>query len=307
MFKRAIVVLAGIVLTVAGLTLLSRPSSNPAAGHSVPALGKSNALEGRDTTVQGKATPLGADPTPRSSPRSSTPTPDPTFTASPTPTDPPTSDPTWKLLLSEHFNGTDLDPTVWRKYGETFEWPGHAGHGLRVARAVTVENGTAVITAKEVNNVIESGGFTVRSPYYLTYGKVEVRLRVDQDPRGVMSAVALTWPTDNNECAGGENDIWETLRQRANFHTFIHYGCHSHVWFTHAHDPTAWHTVAMEWEPDRLAIIVDGTVEGEWTDPAVIPHALHRLTFQYDARADDLGTVVTKMYIDDVKIWTFNG
>jgi beta-glucanase (GH16 family) len=308
MFKRAIVVLAGIALTVAGLTLLSRPSSNPVDGHSVAALGESNAPEGGDTTVQGKATPLGADPTPSSSPTSSNPTPtlDPAFTASPIPTGPPRSDPTWTPLLSEHFDGTDLDPTIWRTYGETSEWPGHAGHGLRVARSVTVENGTAVITAREVNNVIESGGFTVRSPYYLTYGKVEARLRVEPDPSGVMSAVALTWPTDNDQCADGENDFYETLRQRADFNSFIHPGCHSQVSFSHAHDPTAWHTVAMEWEPDRLAIIVDGSLEGEWTDPAVIAHGLHRLTFQYDARADDMGTVVTKMYIDDVKIWTLN-
>jgi len=295
--KRPLLVSA-VALTVAGMTFLAHASSDDATGQSARSLQESKASDGRDTTLEGKAATQEADPTS---------TPDPTSAASPTPTDPSTTDPTWTLLLSETFDGTDLDPTIWRKYGETSEWPGHAGHGLRVARAVTVENGTAVITAKEVSNVIESGGFTVLSPYYLTYGKVEARLRVEPDPSGTMSAVALTWPTDNDQCAGGENDFWETLRQRADFKTFIHNGCDSLVSFTHSHDPTAWHTVAMEWEPDRLAVIVDGTLEGEWTDPAVIPDGLHRLTFQYDARADDLGKVVTKMYIDDVKVWTFNG
>jgi beta-glucanase (GH16 family) len=298
--KRALVVFAVVALAVAALMFLSRASSDPAAGHNVRTLREFNPHEGRDTTSEPKTTTSAADPTPTGSPASSNPT-----TTDP-PTSEPTSEPTWKLLLSENFDGTDLDPTIWRKYGETSAWPGHAGHGLRVARAVTVENGTAVITAKQVNNVIESGGFTVRAPYYLRYGKVEARLRVEPDPSGVMSAVALTWPTDNNQCAGGENDFYETLRQRANFKTFIHNGCDSLVSFTHAHNPTKWHTVAMEWAPDRLMIIVDGTPEGEWTDPAVIPRALHRLTFQYDARADDLGRVVTKMYIDDVKVWTFH-
>jgi hypothetical protein len=64
----------------------------------------------------------------------------------------------WTLRLSDDFNiGTDLNSTVWKKYGEDSDWPGHAGNGLRVARAVSVQNGAAVITAKEVNNVIESG------------------------------------------------------------------------------------------------------------------------------------------------------
>jgi PKD repeat protein len=218
--------------------------------------------------------------------------------------------PKWTLLLDEHFDGTDLDPAIWRKYAEGVPacWSGNGGHGLRCADAVTVANGEAVITAQMVNGVLHSGAFTVRSTsgLYLQYGKYEADIKTDADPVNVMSAVALTWPTDNNSCNGGENDWYETGAQRLNFKSFIHYGCGSQVYVIHAVDPTAWHHVTMEWEPNRLAIYVDGVLDKEWTDPAIIPDYLHRDTFQYDATANDLGAEVTKMHIDNVRIWKLN-
>jgi beta-glucanase (GH16 family) len=229
----------------------------------------------------------------------------PTPILTPTPTSTPPSEPSkWNLALADDFNGTDLDPLLWRKYGETWDWPGHAGHGLRVGRAVSVENGAAVITAKEVDNVIESGAFTPRS-VHTTYGRYEARVRTLPDPSGVMSGVVLTWPTSNNQPPEGELDFYETGRQRVNFKSFVHYGAtNSQIHCTHLEDPTQWHDVAMEWEPDRLEIFVDGTSRCEWTDPTVIPDWQHRVTFQYDAFADDMGSTVTRMEIDWAKMWT---
>jgi hypothetical protein len=244
---------------------------------------------------------------PTTEPTTTVPTTTEPTTTAPTTTTPPPPPPKWTLAYSDGFDGTDLDPAIWRKYGEGVPacWPGHSNNGLRCASAVTVENGAAVITAKEVNNVIQSGAFTVRdtSGLYSQYGKFEARIKVDPDPSGVMSAVALTWPTDNNSCAGGENDFYETGRQRLNWKTYIHYNCGSQVSYTHLHDPLAWHLIRFEWEPDLLAVYVDDVLEGSWTDPGVIPDWVHRLTFQYDAFATDMGATVTKMYVDDVKIW----
>src|SRR5215212_5884824 len=123
------------------------------------------------------------------------------------------SSPTWKLILDESFKGPALDRHVWRRYGAGSDWPGHDGHGLRVARAVRVQGGKAVITAREVNGMIESGGFTVRPMYYTKYGRVEARIRVDAGGSDVMSAVALTWPVSNDR-GDGELDFYETGRQR---------------------------------------------------------------------------------------------
>jgi beta-glucanase (GH16 family) len=263
-----------------------------------------------DTTAPTTTAPTTTAPTttaPTTDPTTTTPpTTDPTTTipTTTTPTTPPL-DPKWTLALEDHFDGTDLDSTVWRKYGETSDWPGHNNNGLRVARAVTVQDGAAVITAQmgATTGKLESGAFTLRS-LYTQYGRFEARIKVDPDPSGVMSAVALTWPVDNNSCSGGENDFAETGRQRLNFKTYIHYACGSQVSFTHLYDPTAWHDVIMEWEPNRLAVYVDGVLDKEWTDPAIVPDWVHRLTFQYDAFAPDMGTTVTKMWVDDVKVWT---
>ncbi|HVQ18817.1 MAG TPA: hypothetical protein VMT27_07245, partial [Actinomycetes bacterium] len=91
--------------------------------------------------------------------------------------------------------------------------------------------------------------------------------------------------------------------QRLNVKTYIHYGCGSQTSYTHSVDPRVWHTVAFEWGPDRIAVYVDGVLDYELLDPAKIPDWQHRLTFQYDAFATDMGSTVTKMYVDDVRVW----
>jgi beta-glucanase (GH16 family) len=216
---------------------------------------------------------------------------------------PSATSPQWKLILDEPFDGTALDRRVWRPYGDGSDWPGHDGYGLRVARAVRVEAGKAVITAREVGEVIESGGLTVRPRYYTRYGRLEARIRVDASGSDVMSAVALTWPV-SNERGDGELDFYETGRQRETLRSFVHpggelppRGC------VHPVDPTSWHDVSMTWQPRRIRIRVDGRKGCTFTRPALIPDAKHRLTFQYDAFGDDLGSTVSRMEIAWVKVW----
>lgn len=72
-----------------------------------------------------------------------------------------------------------------------------------------------MITAKEVDNVIESGAFAPRS-VYTTCGRCEARVRTLHDPSGVMSGMVLTWPTSNYQPLEGELDFYEAGRQRTN-------------------------------------------------------------------------------------------
>jgi hypothetical protein len=215
----------------------------------------------------------------------------------------PASSHTWKLILDDSFAGRALDRHVWRRYGAGSDWPGHDGHGVRVARAVRVTGGEAVITAREANGVIESGGFTVRPRYYTEYGRVRARIRVDAGGSDVMSAVALTWPVSNDQ-DDGELDFYETGRQRKTIGSFVHPGGELATQAcVHSVRPTRWHSVSMTWEPRRIHFQVDGRRGCIFTRPALIPRAKHRLTFQYDAFADHLGSTVSRMEIARVKVW----
>lgn len=217
-------------------------------------------------------------------------------------------------VFSDDFNGTDLR-TEWLKYGYDEDWPGHAYNGLRVARAVSVHDGIAEITAREVGGVLESGAFMMNEPtYQLTYGRYETRVRVDEDPSKTMAGVVLLWNKDESSHAWyeGENDIWETGTGRDAWHTFLHYqDATSQVSCTHhdpdgsPSDPSAWHDVAVEWMPSRLQVFVDGRAENActWTDPSVIPDWRQRLTFQLDAQDPDMGSAVVQMQIDYARIY----
>ena len=209
----------------------------------------------------------------------------------------------WKLILHDSFKGRALDRHVWRRYGAGSDWPGHDGHGLRVARAVRVKRGKAVITAREVHGVIESGAFTVRPRYYMKYGRVKARIRVDAGGADVMSAVALTWPVSNDR-GDGELDFYETGLQRETIRSFVHPGGELATQACiHRVAATSWHNVTMTWEPRRIHFQVDGGKGCTFGRRALIPAATHRLTFQYDAFADQLGSTVSRMEIAWVKVW----
>jgi hypothetical protein len=220
----------------------------------------------------------------------------------------------WELVYSDEFNGTDLNSN-WEKYGATEDWPGHGGNGLRVGRAVTVHDGYADITAKEVDNVIESGAFTMNNPAYrLTYGRYEATLKTEDDPSGTTSGVALLWNVDESAhpWCQGESDFYETRTSRDDFHTFLHWepagdvNCSDATTQDHCRhpiDPKQWHNVALEWERNRYAIYVDGTLRCAITNPAHIPDWRQRLTFQLDASDRNMGSTVTHMKIARAAIY----
>jgi beta-glucanase (GH16 family) len=245
------------------------------------------------------------------------PSPTPTPTPTPTPSPTPPSGAKWSLIYSDDFAGSDLSSN-WEKYGATSDWPGHSGNGLRVGRAVSVANGIATITAKMVNGTLESGAFTMKNPAYrLTYGRYETRIRVDPDASQATSAVALLWNVDESAhpWCQGESDFYETGTSRDDWQTFLHYeigapNCSdatTQAHCQHLSDPTGWHDVALEWEPNRYAVYVDGALDCAVTNPDYIPDWAQRLTFQLDAFKPDMGSSVVRMQMDYARIYARAG
>jgi hypothetical protein len=261
-------------------------------------------------TVSGPA-PAAPDPAPAPAPA---PAPGPAPVPPTAPTAPATGAPAgagsatpggWRLLMADGFDGTTLDTGNWQAYGP--DWPGNGGNGLRDGSAVSVGGGVLTITAQMVGRTLVSGA--VASRVSTTYGRVEFRVRADPDPSGATSAVVLMWPTSGSWPIDGETDIFETGTepQRDWFSSFVHYGAdNQQKWIGHDADATQWHTMALEWTPASIRFYLDGTLDGEVTDPAAISDAAQHLCIQLDAFSPTMSGTV-RMQVDDVRLYALGG
>jgi len=205
------------------------------------------------------------------------------------------------LRFADEFNGSSLDTTRWSAwYG-----PGHAGIGLRRPSAISVSNGSLVMTAKMVNGTIESGGMSHKADY--TYGRYEFRVRTERDPTGTMSGIVMTWPKYQRSPEYTESDMYETGPgiARDHFNTFIHYGYNvtTQKLVKHSVDVTQWHTVTMDWRADSLKLYRDGVLVWTLTDRVAIPDVLHHAGIQLDARYTRTLTTPVRMYVDYMRIY----
>jgi beta-glucanase (GH16 family) len=200
----------------------------------------------------------------------------------PVPVPMPTRDlPRWHLVFADDFRG-DLDPSRWGTYsgqpgGDPGGWwdPSHVVVRDGVLRLETYRD--AAFAGRWV-----SGG--VSSSYALkqTYGKYEVRFRVDGG-QGV-AAVLLLWPVQDHWPP--EIDFFENggeTSTRDDMSATLHYGAdNAQIQRSVRADFTRWHTVGIEWTPRRLVYTLDGrpwsTVRG-----AHVPAEQMELDFQTQA------------------------
>jgi hypothetical protein len=210
-----------------------------------------------------------------------------------------------QLVFDDEFNGpagSGPDPAIWNIYDS----PGNSGIGLRRPSAFAMDGeGNLVVTANMQGGQIVSGGMAHRTEY--TYGRFEFRVRTEADPTGTISGVILTWPDQQWSPEFTENDIYETGAFRNNdyrFDSFIHFGTQNwQKWFTHDADPTKWHTMVMDWTPDRLDILRDGALVWSLTDKPAIPDILHHICIQLDPRSHTTLTKPVRMFVDYVRIY----
>ncbi|MEM9562854.1 MAG: family 16 glycosylhydrolase [Actinomycetota bacterium] len=217
--------------------------------------------------------------------------------------------PIWNLELEDHFNqnGRSLG-SAWQPYYSA----GNAGYGLRRPSAISVWGGSLNIKASMVNGTLVSGGMSHELSQ--TYGRYEFRVRTDQDWSSATSGVVLTWPQSNVHPRDGENNIYETLAtpaDRHEFYSFIHepYGTvHDQDYTVHPVSANQWHTMEMEWLPDRIVLRRDGqTVKTIWENSQdLIPDNPHFLAIQLDAWKHSLQSPVW-MQVDYVKVWSYGG
>ena len=196
----------------------------------------------------------------------------------------------------------------WSVYNST----GNRGYGLRRPSAVSLWGGSLNIKAGMENGTIVSGG--MEHSLNQTYGRYEFRVRTDQDYSEGTSGVVLTWPQSNVHPRDGENNIYETLAtpgDRHEFYSFIHkpYGTvHDQDYTVHSTSANQWHTMIMEWAPNKLVLYRDGQViKTIWENGGDhIPDNPHHMAIQFDAWDNWIPNPVW-MQVDYVKIWSYGG
>lgn len=163
----------------------------------------------------------------------------------------------WRLVFFDDFK-RGLRESRWGKYrGE----PGGDPGGWWSPSHVVVKRG--VLTLETYRDPRYgwrwvSGGLSSAPALRQTYGKYELRVRVDRG-RGV-AFVALLWPSGNTwppeiDFAenGGETGARDTITAT------LHYGRDdSQIQRTRRLDLTRWHVIGVQWLPGKLIYTVDG-------------------------------------------------
>lgn len=212
-------------------------------------------------------------------------------------------------MYADDFNGTSLG-AGWGAYnGPIPSMPG----GNWSPSHVTVANGQLVLSTSNVNGAWTSGGLMNYSGGHSTYGKFEVRMRMDK-ANGVKYALLL-WPASGRWPSGGEIDFAEdeggnrsgttgSLVYSTNGSAAQSYQRHLTV------DMSQWHTVGVEWSPGRVTFTIDNRAWGTINTP-VVPSGAMNLGIQTEAGSCKQGTTcldsttprVTNLDVDWVTVY----
>jgi hypothetical protein len=170
----------------------------------------------------------------------------------------PTSEPRgWHRVFADDF-ARGLSASRWGRYSGQ---PGGDPGGLWAPSHVVVRNGILNLETyrdPRFGGRWVSGGVSSAPALKQTYGKYEVRFRMD--PGKGVSAVLLLWPSGDGWPP--EIDFAEdggVTNARTKMSATFHYGADDHQIQRTVHvDFTRWHTMGVEWTPGRLVYTLDG-------------------------------------------------
>jgi beta-glucanase (GH16 family) len=166
--------------------------------------------------------------------------------------------PGWRQTFADDFtNGFSA------KWGDAYEGqPGSDPGGWFDPDHVSVHNGMLTIEASKEQTphgtLYASGGVTNAKTFSQTYGRFDVRFRMDKG-YGIAYVVQL-WPTSDQwppEIDFAEDDA----KNRDMTSATEHFGANDQTVHQEVKgDFTAWHTVEVEWDPGKLVYRIDGKV-----------------------------------------------
>ncbi|MFC6883760.1 glycoside hydrolase family 16 protein [Actinomadura yumaensis] len=182
-------------------------------------------------------------------------------------------------VVSEDFDGTEVDTSKWLVYDSPA-----AKVNPRTAKATTVKDGMLHLTGGLYDGKDLSGG--IASHLNQRYGRWEVRMRADAGTG--YSAVALLWPEHFGRPEKAEINFAEVIDPtRKSTGLFVHQGENdAQAQRTVKVDFTRWHTVALDWRPEKLVFWIDGRKVWTYTGPLLPKQTKMGLALQNDQVCD---------------------
>lgn len=182
----------------------------------------------------------------------------------------------WRQVMAEDF-GAPL-PSDWVPYHGQ---PGGNPGGWWEPSHVAVRDSKLVLDGHRVDGRFVTGG-VMATGTTLTYGKYEVRFRMDKG-HGVKYALLL-WPASERWPIDGEIDFAEDGGgDRTGTAATLHWGAdNSQVQHKIAADFSQWQTIGVEWTPGKLVYTLNGQPWGTVTGDHV-PSTAMRLALQSEA------------------------
>jgi beta-glucanase (GH16 family) len=225
----------------------------------------------------------------------------------------PTADlPGWKLVYNDDFSTNvalgQFPSAVSSKWGAyPSGWKDTSKNGTYSPDIVSISNGMMDVWVHTENGVHKVAAPTPNIGDRL-YGRYAIRFRADA-VKGYKTAWLL-WPKSNTWPRDGEIDFPEgNLDGRIS--GFMHRqgatsGSDQDAYSTSATYPT-WHTAIIEWGPNQLRFILDGTVIGTSTNR--IPNTPMHWVIQTETALDGTvpsSTAAGHVQIDWVAYWSYN-
>jgi beta-glucanase (GH16 family) len=150
-----------------------------------------------------------------------------------------------------------------------------------------------------VDDSLVTGGLRLRSSQ--TYGRYETTVRTQVD--AALNGVVVTWPSSGDTATEGRNTIYQTDGGATAYSSIGRTdGTSENV--TLGASAADWHTVAVEWTPDSVAVYLDDTLVDTVT--GAVAAAPHFAAIQLDALAATLaGDTAVTMEVDAITVSSY--
>jgi beta-glucanase (GH16 family) len=194
----------------------------------------------------------------------------PTATPTRIPTIVPTSTPIPSFVFADEFNGTSIDTSLWHNC--SFSDQANTGTDCTsynnqletfTATNVQVHDGTLDLVAKNEGGKYTSG--KVISKKTFLYGHIEARVNIPYG-KGYWPAFWLLYASGSYK----EVDIMETINNDHTDYMTFWYNSSQSVSGS-APITEGWHTLALDWQKDKLVWSIDGIAKFSVSDASKIP------------------------------------
>lgn len=174
----------------------------------------------------------------------------------------------WELKFTEDFKGTKPSEKLWSR----IDAGGSDWNRAMSTRAdlVTVKGGQLHCWGRKNDDLAGdrrtylTGGISTHGKFAMKYGKIEIRMKLDNGQKGAWPAVWMMpettvrgWPND------GEIDIVERLNDDDFVYQTLHYGNGSPKDLSHGGKGRIkdgdWNVYALEWTPESIVWKVNGS------------------------------------------------